>query len=63
MAVLEAFNLMANTLKTLREAMGVDAIVGPHNQEAYIRQANEITEAQDDAGFPDINQLAERDIG
>jgi hypothetical protein len=63
MAVLEAFNLMANTLKTLREAMGVDAIVGPGNQEAYIRQANEITEAQDQAGFPDINELANRDIG
>jgi hypothetical protein len=63
MAVLEAFNLMANTLKTLREAMGVDAIVGPHNQQAYIQQAAEITEAQDDAGFPDVDQLANRDIG
>ena len=40
----------AETLKTLREAMGVDAIVGPHNQEAYINQAVAITESQESAG-------------
>jgi hypothetical protein len=63
MDVLEAFNLMADTLGKLKDAMGVDAIVGPNNQQAYIQQAGEITEAQEDAGFPDIDQLADRDIG
>ena len=49
-AILEGMNKQANTLKTLREAMGVDAIVGPHNQEAYINQAVAITESQESAG-------------
>jgi len=40
---------MAN-LKTLREAMGVDTIVGPHNQEAYINQAVGVTELQEQSG-------------
>jgi len=35
---------MANTLKVIREAMGVDTIVGPHNQAAYINQATELNE-------------------
>ncbi len=38
---------MAETLKTLREAMGVDTIVGPSNTEAYINQADEIVENQE----------------
>ncbi|MEE9459607.1 MAG: portal protein [Candidatus Bathyarchaeia archaeon] len=36
---------MAETLKILREAMGVDQIVGPHNTEAYIEQAALVQEA------------------
>jgi hypothetical protein len=35
----------AETLKTLREAMGVDSIVGPHNTEAYIKQAINVDES------------------
>lgn len=36
----------ADVLKTLREAMGVDSIVGPHNTEAYIQQAEMVTDTQ-----------------
>lgn len=36
-------------LKTLREAMGVDAIVGPTNTEAYINQAEQVTELQEES--------------
>ncbi len=36
---------MAETLKLLREAMGVEQIVGPHNTEAYIEQAALVQEA------------------
>ena len=43
----ERFSAMVNDLKTLREAMGVDTIVGPHNTEAYIKQAKDITDEQD----------------
>lgn len=43
----ERFSAMVNDLKVLREAMGVDSIVGPHNTEAYIEQAKNITEEQD----------------
>ena len=35
----QEINDAINNLKVLREAMGVDAIVGPHNQKAYIDQA------------------------
>ena len=38
----------ADVLKTLREAMGVDSIVGPHNTEAYIQQAEMVTETQEE---------------
>jgi hypothetical protein len=31
----------------LREAQGVDVIVGPHTQEAFIQQAELVTESQD----------------
>lgn len=47
-AILEGFKTQAETLKTLREAMGVDAIVGPGNQQAYINQANEIVDNQNE---------------
>lgn len=40
-------NKEANTLKTIREAMGVDSIVGPGNTEAYIDQAQIVQDAQD----------------
>ena len=40
-------NVMAQTLKILREAQGVDTIVGPHSVEAYINQAELITETQE----------------
>lgn len=46
-AVFDALNQQAETLKTLREAMGVDTIVGPGNTEAYIQQAEMITEQQE----------------
>ncbi len=49
-AIFDNINTQANTLKTLREAMGVDAIVGPHNTEAYVNQAVGVTEAQEAAG-------------
>lgn len=45
--VFETLNTQANTLKTLKDAMGVDAIVGDNNMEAYIQQAETITEQQD----------------
>lgn len=45
--IIELLNTQANTLKTLREAQGVDVIVGPHTQEAYIQQAELVTENQD----------------
>jgi hypothetical protein len=45
--IVEALNTQAQTLKVLREAMGIDAIVGPHNTEAYIQQSEIITDQQD----------------
>jgi len=38
----------ADVLKTLREAMGVDSIVGDHNVEAYIQQAEIVTNTQEE---------------
>lgn len=35
-------------LKTMKEAMGVDTIVGPHSTKAYIEQAAIVDEVQDD---------------
>jgi hypothetical protein len=40
-------NKQANTLKTIREAAGVDSIVGPGNVEAYIDQAEIVQESQE----------------
>lgn len=45
--ILDQLKTQAETLKILREAQGVDVIVGPHTQEAYIQQAEIITESQD----------------
>ena len=45
--IFETLNTQADTLNKLREAMGVDAVVGPSNTEAYINQAEAITEQQE----------------
>lgn len=45
--IYETLNTQADTLKKLREAMGVDTIVGDNNMEAYIQQAETITEQQE----------------
>ena len=46
-AIINGLNTQAETLKILREAMGVDAIVGPTNAEAYKNQAEIVTESQE----------------
>ena len=46
-AIVDNLNTQANTLKTLREATGVDAIVGGGNMEAYSKQAEIVTEEQE----------------
>lgn len=58
--IVDTLSAQATTLKTLREAMGVDAVVGPTNTEAYKNQAEEVIIAQgsngarvDDASFDD----------
>jgi len=43
----EQLKLQADTLKLIREAMGVDTMVGPGNTEAYIDQAQRITQTQE----------------
>jgi hypothetical protein len=45
-ADVDNLNKQADTLKTLREAMGVDTIVGPSNTEAYINQASIVQREQ-----------------
>ena len=45
--IIELLNTQAQTLKTLREAQGVDTFTGPHTQEAFIQQAEMVTEGQD----------------
>lgn len=45
--IFEVLNLQAQTLKTLREASGVDAITGPHVIESFVQQAETITDQQD----------------
>jgi hypothetical protein len=42
----ELINIQADTLKKLREAMGIDSIVGPGNTEAYIDQAQIVQGSQ-----------------
>lgn len=46
-SLVNEISTQASTLKTLREAMGVDAIVGPENTEAYAQQAEIVTESQE----------------
>jgi hypothetical protein len=55
-------NTMADALNKLREAQGIDVITGPHTQEAYIQQADMITEIQDEINVSNIEPLAQRDI-
>lgn len=43
----QEINDAINNLKVLREAMGVDAIVGPNNQKAYIDQAQIVDDIQE----------------
>jgi len=50
-AILDGMKSQAETLKTLKDAMGVDTIVGPATQEAYINQAEMITEVQQEVGI------------
>jgi len=45
--VYEVLNMQADTLNKLRDAMGVDAIVGPSNTEAYKQQADMVVEQQE----------------
>jgi len=65
LAIANELKIQAETLKTLREAQGVDVIVGPHTQEAFIQQAELVTESQDRISpTPETqevtNQLTER---
>lgn len=48
----QQINMMADTLLKLREAQGVDAIVGPATMEAYTNQAERITEVQEGETAP-----------
>ena len=41
----EQIKLMAETLKTIKDAMGVDTIVGENNTLAYKEQADNLTAA------------------
>jgi hypothetical protein len=45
--VFDTLNTQADTLKTLRDAMGIDAIIGDSNMEAYKNQAEIITDQQE----------------
>jgi hypothetical protein len=45
--IMDSLKTQAETLNILREAMGIDTIVGPTNKKAYIQQAEIVTEAQE----------------
>ena len=45
--IIDNLNTQAQTLKLLREAQGIDTFTGPNAQEAFIQQAETITEQQD----------------
>ncbi len=45
-SIVDALATQANTLKIIREAMGVDSIVGPGNTAAYINQARVVLDEQ-----------------
>ena len=42
----EQIKTQAETLKIIKDAMGVDTIVGPHNKQAYIQQAGHLADSQ-----------------
>ena len=46
--MVKALNTQADTLNKLREAMGVDTVIGPTNQAAYIEQADVVLDAQEE---------------
>lgn len=48
-AIVDQLNTQAKTLETLRSAMGVDTIIGPHNQQAYIQQSEIVSDTQQQA--------------
>lgn len=43
---IENLGKQATTLKSIKDAMGVDTIVGPHNQAAYVEQSQQVLDAQ-----------------
>lgn len=45
-SIINELSTHAQTLKTLKEATGVDAIVGPENTRAYAEQANIVVDSQ-----------------
>jgi hypothetical protein len=45
--IFDILNKQANTLKTLREAYGIDSIVGPEAVETFIEQVDLVSDAQD----------------
>lgn len=47
-SIVQALNTQAQTLKTLREAMGVDAVVSPDAAQAYSQQIDVVQEIQAD---------------
>lgn len=55
--VFESLKTQADTLKTLKDAMGIDTIIGPTNTEAYKNQADMIIESQDAIDESDVNRL------
>lgn len=59
--VFKDIKTIAEGMKTIREASGVDAIVGPHIPEAFANSAIEITEIQEDAGFETLEDELEED--
>jgi len=47
--LIDAVNKQAASLKLLREAMGVDSFTGPGTSIAFIEQARQVIDAQEDA--------------
>lgn len=48
--IVDELQSQAQTLKLIREAMGIESIVGPGNTEAYIEQAQQVQDAQELTG-------------
>jgi hypothetical protein len=58
-AILDQLKSQADILNTLKDAMGVDKIIGPSAVEAYANQAEMITDSQEELGQTSIVQDAE----